>query len=445
MIGLKTSDFMTYKKITKSYLEDNGISIGDTVKVNKEDISYEGILLDRPKDSEDGYLVLKLSSGYNIGVAIENTNIKLIESGEKPNIGYEKSEIKKDPSKMDISIISTGGTVSSIIDYKTGAVHPAFTAEDLLRANPELLEYANYNVKALYNILSENMKPKYWVEAANSIADDISDGCDGVVIAHGTDTLHYTAAALSFMIETPVPIVVTGAQRSSDRPSSDAHVNLIDSVIASKSDLAEVSVCMHGSLDDNYTYLHKGCKVRKMHTSRRDTFRSINLEPIAKIENNNIKINKNYNYIKRNERELKVNSRVEEKVGLVKSFPGISSEFIEYHIDKGYKGLVIEGTGLGHVPDNLIDSLNRAKEEDIPVIMTSQCIYGRVNMNVYSTGRKIVDAGVISGRDMTAETAYVKLCWALGQSENIDEIKEIINTNIAGEFNEKTSIKYFLN
>lgn len=436
---------MTYKEIAKTYLDNNGISIGDTIKINKEDISYEGILLDRSEDSEDGYLVLKLSSGYNIGVAIADTTVELIETGDKPNIGYSGSEIERDPSKMDISIISTGGTVSSIIDYKTGAVHPAFTAEDLLRANPELLEYANYNVKALYNILSENMKPKYWVEAAESIANDVSDGSDGVVIAHGTDTLHYTAAALSFMLETPVPIIVTGAQRSSDRPSSDAHMNLIDSVVGAKSDLAEVSVCMHGSLNDTYTYLHKGTKVRKMHTSRRDTFRSINYEPIAKIQNDSIEINPHHNYIKRNERELKVNSAIEEKVGFIKSFPGISNEFVDYHIDKGYRGLVVEGTGLGHVPDNLIDSLGRACDEGIPVIMTSQCLYGRVNMNVYSTGRQIIDAGVISGRDMTPETAYVKLCWALGQTDEKEEVEEIINTNIAGEFNEKSSIKYFLN
>lgn len=436
---------MTYKQIAKTYLDDNGISVGDTVRINKEDISYEGILLDRSEDSEDGYLVLKLSSGYNIGVAIENSTAELIETGDKPKIGYSGDKIDKDPNKMDISIISTGGTVSSIIDYKTGAVHPAFTAEDLLRANPELLEYANYNVKALYNILSENMKPKYWVEAAESIADDISDGSEGVVVAHGTDTLHYTAAALSFMLKTPVPVIITGAQRSSDRPSSDAHMNLIHSVICAKSDLAEVSVCMHGSLNDTYTYLHKGTKVRKMHTSRRDTFRSVNFEPIAKIENDKMEINPHYSYTRRNQNELKVNSAIEEKVGFIKSFPGISSEFIDYHIDKGYKGLVIEGTGLGHVPDNLISSLKRANDENIPVIMTSQCLYGKVNMNVYSTGRQIIDAGVISGRDMTPETAYVKLCWALGQSDKKAEVEDIINTNIAGEFSEKSSIKYFLN
>jgi glutamyl-tRNA(Gln) amidotransferase subunit D len=436
---------MTYKEIARKYIENNNLSIGDTIKVHKEDISYTGILLDRPEDADDGYIVLKLSSGYNIGIAIDNTKAELIEKGDKPQIGYGESEIPHDPSKQNISVVSTGGTVSSVIDYRTGAVHPKFTASDLVKANPELLDYANYNVKALYNILSENMKPKYWVKAAEEVANDISDGADGVVIAHGTDTMHYTSAALSFMLKTPVPIILTGAQRSSDRPSSDANINLIDSVIAAKSDIAEVCVCMHGSLNDEFTYLHKGTKVRKMHTSRRDTFRSINTQPIAKIQNSKIQINQNYNYSKRGENSLEVNCDIEEKVGFIKSFPGISEEYIEYHIDKGYKGIVIEGTGLGHVPNNLINTFKRAADENIPVIMTSQCLYGRVNMNVYSTGREIIDTGVISGLDMTPETTYVKLCWALGQSENINEVKEIMQSNIAGEISEKSSIKDFLN
>ena len=436
---------MTYKEISRRYLENYGLGIGDTIKVHKEDISYTGILLDRPEDADDGYIVLKLSSGYNIGIAIEETTAELLEKGDKPKIGYDETEIPKDENKQDISIVSTGGTVSSVIDYRTGAVHPKFTASDLVKANPELLDYANYNVKALYNILSENMKPEYWVKAAEEIASDINDGSDGVVIAHGTDTMHYTSAALSFMLKTPVPIIITGAQRSSDRPSSDANINLIDSVIAAKSDIAEVCVCMHGSLNDQYTYLHKGTKVRKMHTSRRDTFRSINAQPIAKIENKKVNINPEYNYTKRGENKLELNTAIEDKVGFIKSFPGISEEYVEYHIDKGYKGLVIEGTGLGHVPNNLIDSFKRAQDENIPVIMTSQCLYGRVNMNVYSTGREILDAGVISALDMTPETTYVKLCWALGQSDDYNKVKEIMHENIAGEFSKKSSIKDFLN
>ncbi|MCC7554435.1 MAG: Glu-tRNA(Gln) amidotransferase subunit GatD [Methanobacteriaceae archaeon] len=436
---------MSYKKISKYFLDNSNVSVGDTITITKTDIEYKGILLDRNDNSEDGYIVLKLDSGYNIGINIENSEVNLVEKGNKPKIGYDNKQIAKSDKKENISIISTGGTVSSIIDYKTGAVHPAFTAEDLLKANPELLDLANYEVKALYNILSENMKPEYWVEASKSIADDISSGSDGVVVAHGTDTLHYTSAALSFMLETPVPIVITGAQRSSDRPSTDASLNLINSVKVAKSNIGEVVVCMHETLDDSSCLVHQGTKVRKMHTSRRDTFRSINTEPIATVKNDNIIINSDYSYFKRGKRDLRLNNDIEYKVGYIKSFPGITNELIDYHIDKGYKGILIEGTGLGHIPDYIVDSIKRAKEENIAIVMSSQCLYGRVNMNVYSTGRKLVDADIISGEDMTPETAYVKLCWVLGQSNQINEVKELMNKNIAGEISSKSSVKNFLN
>lgn len=435
---------MNYKELSKKFLDTAQITVGDTVKVQKENITYQGILLDRTEDAVDNYIVLKLSSGYNIGINIKNATIELIEKGTEPKIGYDEEDIIKESNKDNISIISTGGTVSSIIDYKTGAVHPKFTAADLLKANPELLDLANYEVKALFNILSENMKMDYWKKTAEAIADDITNGADGIVIAHGTDTMHYTSAALSFMIKTPVPIVITGAQRSSDRPSTDAFLNIYNSVGAAKSDIAEVTVCMHDSLNDTNCALHKGTKVRKMHTSRRDTFRSIDSEPIAILNNGKIK-KVNLPYIKREENKLELNTEIESNVGLIKVYPGISEEIIDYHIDKNYKGLVIEGTGLGHTPDNLIKSLNRAQDENIPIIMTSQCLYGTINMNVYSSGRILTDCGVISGMDMTPETAYIKLAWALGQNDNIKEVKKIIQTNIAGELNKSSSSKYFLN
>lgn len=435
---------MNYQGLAKELLESSKISVGDFITVIKPEIAYKGMLLDRAKDADDQHLVLKMDSGYNVGVNISDAKVEIISKGEQPKIELPPLDIKENPENPNISIISTGGTVASIIDYKTGAVHPAFSADDLLRANPELMDQANINGKAIFNILSENMKPEYWVKSANSIADEINDGADGVVVAHGTDTMHYTSAALSFILETPVPIVVTGAQRSSDRPSTDAFLNLLNSVAAAKSNLAEVMVCMHATHDDSICYLHRGTKVRKMHTTRRDTFRSINTTPLAEIEDGKLKIDPKKSYKKRGEVELKIKDDIEPKVALIKSFPGIQGDIIDYHLDKGYKGILLEGTGLGHCPDYLIPALERANEEQVPVVMTSQCFYGKINMNVYSTGRRLINAGLISGKDMLPETAYVKLVWALGQSDNLNEVKNIMNTNIAGEMEEKSSLDYFL-
>jgi glutamyl-tRNA(Gln) amidotransferase subunit D len=437
---------MGYKGSSRKFLDSSNISIGDIIKINKNDISYQGILLDRAEDQDDKHIVIKLDSGYNIGVDVKDAVAEFVKKGDIPKLEHQSLNIEKDSDKPDISIISTGGTVASVVDYKTGAVHPAFTADDLIRANPELLIHANINGKAILNILSENMKPDYWSKTARAIADEINDGADGVVVAHGTDTMHYTSAALNFILDTPVPVVVTGAQRSSDRPSSDAFMNIISSLVAAKSDIAEVTLCMHAEENDSYCYLHRGTKVRKMHTTRRDTFRSINALPIAQIEKGNLKlVDKTVTYKKRSNNDVKIQDELEDKVAFIKSYPGIVGEVIDYHIDKGYKGIVIEGTGLGHCPENLIPSLIRAKNENIPIIMTSQCVYGLVDMNVYSTGRKIMAAGVISGLDMLPETAYVKLIWALGQTDNINEVKKIIQTNIAGEIGEKSSEKFFLN
>ena len=438
-------DYMSYKGVCKEFLDSCGISFGDIVIITKKSVEYKGMVLNRAIGVDDKHLVLKLDNGYNVGVDVTDARVKLLEKGEKPKIELPILDVKNDPDKQNISIISTGGTVASIIDYKTGAVHPAFTADDLLRANPELMEQANINGKAILNILSENMKPEYWIKTALNIVDEVNNGVDGVIVAHGTDTMHYTSAALSFMLNTPVPIILTGAQRSSDRPSSDAFLNLMASVTAAKSDIAEVLVCMHSNMNDDYTYLHRGTKVRKMHTSRRDTFRSVNTKPLAKIENGNLEIlDETMDYSRRSQNEIKIYDTLEEDVALIKSYPGISGNIIDYYVDKGFKGLVLEGTGLGHCPEELIPSLQRANDNENPVVMTSQCLYGRVNMNVYSTGRKLLDSGVFSALDMLPETAYVKLIWTLGQTEDLNEVRNIMQTNLKGEIRFKTSQEYFL-
>lgn len=436
---------MVYEGYVRDFLELSDITVGDTVKISKEDITHTGMLLEKPDYSNENTLIIKLSSGYNIGVDIKDAKIEKISSGEKPNIELDPVDKQISEDKDNLSILSTGGTVASVIDYKTGAVHPAFTADDLLRATPELVDYANINAKAIFNILSENMNPEYWIKTAESVYDEINNGADGVIIAHGTDTMHYTASALSFMIDTPVPIILTGAQRSSDRPSSDAFTNLMASVSAAKSDIAEVCICMHSSEDDPSCDLHRGNRARKMHTSRRDTFTSINMNPLAKINNNQVSlIDKEIEYNKRNSCELKLNNNLAKKVALVKMYPGISPEIIDVYVDKGYEGIVIEGTGLGHCSDEVISSISRATDENIPVVMTSQCLFGRTNMNVYSSGRRLLHENVISVNDMIPETAYTKLLWAIGQTDDVKEIYSIMQTNLKGEMNNTLSQRYFI-
>ena len=397
---------MSYRGRAKKFLKSQNISIGDIISVKKDDAEYRGMLLDRAEDADELHIVLKMDSGYNVGIALNGSEVKLLEKGDKPEINLPPLDIQRDPEKMD---------------------------------------EANISGKAIMNILSENMKPEFWVQSARAVADEITEGADGVVVAHGTDTMHYTAAALSFILETPVPIIITGAQRSSDRPSSDAFINLMSSVAMAKSDIAEVTVCMHATENDNQAHIHRGTRVRKMHTSRRDTFNSINSPPLARVKDGRVKIiDKTFTPRKRGECQLEVNDSLEEKVGFIKSYPGIAAELMDYHIDKGYRGILMEGTGLGHCPDHLIPSLERAADEEILVVMTSQCLYGRTNLNVYSTGRKILSSGVISVGDMLPETAYVKLVWALGQTNQLEEVKTIMQTNLKGEMDEKSSSKYFL-
>ncbi|RAP52011.1 MAG: glutamyl-tRNA(Gln) amidotransferase subunit D [Methanosphaera sp. rholeuAM270] len=436
---------MAYEGYIKDFLEISGIGVGDTVRVTKPGIEHEGMLLEKPDYTNENTIIVKLSSGYNIGIDVKEAKIEKISTGKKPKIELDPVDKEISSEKDNLSILSTGGTVASVIDYKTGAVHPAFTADDLLRATPELVDHANINAKAIFNILSENMTPQYWKETAEAVYDEINNGADGIIIAHGTDTMHYTASALSFMIDSPVPIVLTGAQRSSDRPSSDAFTNLMASVVAAKSDIAEVTICMHATEDDPCCALHRGTRARKMHTSRRDTFTSINMDPLAKIENNKLTVSDDeIVYTKRNEVELSLNNELAEKVALIKMYPGIDAELIDVYIDKDYEGIVIEGTGLGHCSDEVIDRISRATSQNIPVVMTSQCLFGRTNMNVYSSGRRLLHENVIPVSDMLPETAYTKLLWACGQTDDVDEIRRIMQTNLKGEMETTLSQKYFI-
>ena len=396
----------------------------------------EGLLMPPADPSDDRHVVLKLDSGYNVGVRIEEGfRMELVSRSPRYRPELPEVSMRVREGLPRVAVISTGGTIASRVDYVTGAVYPALTARDLYNVVPELGDIANIDAHVLFSILSEDMHPQLWSKIAEAVAEKVEEGVDGVVVTHGTDTMGYTAAALSFALRNlPVPVVLVGAQRSSDRPSSDAAMNLMDAVlVASKAPFAEVVVVMHGEVGDTYTLVHRGTKVRKCHTSRRDAFRSINAPPLAKVEGGEVKVLVD-SYVPRDKgRRLEVRAKFEEKVALVKVYPGFDGSIIDFLVDRGYRGVVIEGTGLGHAPHRAFDSIRRAIDQGLVVVMTSQCIWGRINMNVYRTGVELLRMGVIPGGDMLPETALVKLMWVLGQTEDVEEARRLMTTNIAGE------------
>jgi len=434
----------------EEFMKKHNLEVGDLIRVVKREgdelLTFEGLVMPPYELSPGETLTIKLDNGYNIGIlinAIESVEV-LEKVAEKPGMEFREVLPKKE-GLPSVTILGTGGTIASRIDYKTGAVHPAFTAEELAKAVPEIFEIANVTPKLIMNILSEDMKPAYWVKIAEEVARALNSGEDGVVIAHGTDTMAYTASALSFILRNLTkPVVLVGAQRSSDRPSSDAAMNLTCAVKMATSEVAEVMVVMHGETSDTYCLAHRGTKVRKMHTSRRDAFRSINDVPIAKVwPKGGIEFLRS-DYRKRSDGEVEVDAKMEEKVAILKIYPGISGELLDFLVDRGYKGVVIEGTGLGHVPQEFIPHVQRAVEEGVAVCVTSQCLYGRVNLNVYSNGRKLLKAGAIPCEDMLPETAYVKLRWILGHTDNLDEVRRMMLTNYSGEITPYTRFDTFL-
>ena len=430
------SELSGYKNKPLKILNDAGIKIGDFIKIVTKTTEYSGNILPRYEYSNEEFIVIKMSSGYNIGIDSNSiTSIKKIKSGEEPKFNPPtKPDVKETLPK--ISILGTGGTIASRIDYKTGAVNPAFSAEELYSIIPELSDYANINTELISNIASEQMNPEDWKNMAEKVIEKIRDENQGIIIGHGTDTMAYTSAALSFaLVNCPIPVILTGAQRSTDRPSSDASLNMISSVIiASKNQLNGIYLAMHSSIEDNEVSIHCGTRVRKNHTSRRDAFQSIGIEPIAIVNQGNVIINKKFNDNK-NKFEAKVN--FDENVSLLKFHPGFNPKIIDSIVDSNAKGIILEGTGLGHVNSKCNSAIKRAIDKGMFVGMTSQCLNGRIKMTVYSAGRDLLKLGVIPLEDMLPETALVKLMWAYGNYKD-EEIQKIMTTNIAGEFTERS-------
>ncbi|NOQ55595.1 MAG: Glu-tRNA(Gln) amidotransferase subunit GatD [Nanohaloarchaea archaeon] len=425
----------------------------------------EGILLPNAEDSASDIITLKLDNGYNIGIKItESITLEKSKTSTADDLiseeNYElgkKRDIKTivfDKKKPKAALIATGGTISSRVDYKTGAVYMLMEPEEILTTTPELKNIINLaSILSPFKIASEDMTPSEWQDIAKLVAKELNDGAEGVIVTHGTDTLHYTAAALSFMLPNlKKPVALVGAQRSPDRASFDGAMNLVCAARYITGDIAEVAVVMHATMDDDYCLINRGTKVRKMHTSRRDAFRPINTLPIGTIYAcGKLDIINNDYRTRDNKQKTVADTRFEKKIAMINIYPGIDPEILDWHIDKGYKGIVLNTTALGHVPMDTLDKdlswkkvLMRARDKNLTIISASQTLYGTTHAHVYRCAVEMEKLGVIFAKDMLPETAYVKLGCILGRTKDKEKIKELMLTNLAGEFSEKIVPKSFL-
>jgi glutamyl-tRNA(Gln) amidotransferase subunit D len=429
-----------YSDQIQQLLDEKDIETGDRIKVNKR----EGVLMPKPETGDESIINLKLESGYNIGLKPEN--IELVEKKYVEDSELEE-KITYSDDKKDILLLHTGGTIASRVSYETGGVKASFEQEDMVQMYPEVVEEANIHSEVYVGkIMSEDMEPGHWQGLAQKI-DEVKDEYDGIIIGHGTDTLGSTAAALNLMMKgLDTGVLIVGSQRSSDRPSTDARMNIFCATkFLSETDFTGIGVCMHKTTSDDMCSILPGGKARKMHTSRRDAFEAINSEELATVDYQTGEIN----YEETEEKsKYELRTDLNENVGFLKVRPGFDPEELQFYIDQDYDGVIIEGTGLGHMPISAFDDKTQhhkeiqEKLEELTdkalVIMSSNCIHGRVNMDVYDNQVKVKKRGVFESEDMHPELAYVKLMWSLGQAEDSEEALEIFQNNVNGEINERT-------
>jgi glutamyl-tRNA(Gln) amidotransferase subunit D len=422
-----------YKGKSLEFLKKNNVEVGSLVKV-QADLIYSGILMPRYEYSDDEHIVLKLKSGYNIGLQIKK--ITKIEVESPP---LTKKDIipntHTDPKLPKILLISTGGTIASKIDYRTGGVTPALTAAELNATVPELSKIADIDTEVLFSEYSENLLPEHWTKIAEKLDWYARSEYKGIIVAHGTDTMQYTAAALSFSLAGfPKPVALVGSQRSSDRPSSDAALNLISAAkFLVETDVAGIFVVMHNTTSDDEIACHWGTRVRKNHTSKRNAFQTVGGAPAFIVRNNIIEKNPLF---KPPKMPYTPRIKFDSRVMLLKYYPGLDPKTVDYVIGAGYKAIIFEGTGLGHVGKVMYESIGHAKRKGFFIGMSSQCIDGMVRMTVYESGRDLLNLGVTPLGNMIPETALVKTMWVLGNSKDEKEMEKLMKENIALEFSD---------
>jgi glutamyl-tRNA(Gln) amidotransferase subunit D len=438
--------FQGYKGAALELLKRFNVRVWCAADIQTSRGLFKGTILPRSENDDDQHIVVKIITGYNIGIDVSTVS-SIVETGyKKANYKIPEKQFPVTPGLPKVKLFGTGGTIASRLDYRTGAVIPAFSPGELYGAVPELADICNLETEKLFAVFSENMGPEQYKKLAIAIGKEIEKGTDGIVIGHGTDTLSHTGAVLTFMCQNlPVPVVLVGSQRSSDRPSSDAALNLQHAMkTAGTSDIAEVMVCMFGPTSDEYGLLHKGTRVRKMHSSYRSTFRTIGDTPVAMVSKTAIThIKKNYNP-RRKDRNVKIMPFFDDRVTMLYYYPGMKPDTIDALVENGYKGIVFVGTGLGHVNKELYPAIERAQAAGVHMYMTVQTIWGYVHMFVYDTGRDMMAKGIIPAGNMLPEVAYIKLSWALGQTHDHDEVKRIMLTPVNDEITEREPYNGYL-
>lgn len=422
-----------YRGESLTFLRRAKAAIGDILEVETSWGSITGTLVPRYLYGDGEHIVLKLASGYNVGLSLAGLkDAKVKAKGDKPSFS---SPPPPKPSKglPHVLILGTGGTIASRIDYRTGAVHPAVSSADLHSLVPELSEIARVQPEIMFDVFSENMTPAHWSKLARRVGKAVREKFDGVVITHGTDTLGYTAAALSFaLVGVPIPVILVGAQRSSDRPSSDGFLNLMAAVsVAGGAAFSGVYVAMHYEESDDKVAFHRGTRVRKNHTSRRDAFVSIGVPPVAVWGREGLE--HVAESLPQRGGSFTVRPKFDGRVVLLKFYPSMSPGLVRAANREGARGIVLEGTGLGHVSRDVTHEIAAFVKRGGMACMTSQCINGRVDLNVYNTGRDLLQVGVIPLEDMLAETALVKAMWTLGNSKTVSGAKLLMSSQLAGE------------
>ena len=443
---MNKDNFQGYKGHALLALQKYNVRVWGQARIESTRGVFTGTVLPRSENDDDLHIVLKISTGYNIGINVTTITHMKEEGYKKAHYQIPEKEFPYSGTKPNVKLFGTGGTIASRLDYRTGAVIPAFSPGELYGAVPELADICNITTEKLFAVFSENMGPEEYKTLAVAIGKEIENGIDGIIIGHGTDTLHHTASALTYMIQDPpVPIVLVGSQRSSDRPSSDAALNLMHaSYTAGHSDIAEVLVCMFGPTSDEYGFLHRGTRVRKMHSSYRSTFRTVGDIPVAKVTRNSIDTLKPLYNRRRKDKKAKILPYFDERVSLIYYYPNMKPDIIDSLVENGYKGIVIAGTGLGHVNKPLYPSIEKAVKNGVAVYMTVQTLWGYVHMNVYETGRDLQAKGVIPAQNMLPEVAYIKLGWALGQTSDVKKIRDIMLTPIHDDITEREPYNGYL-